>query len=278
MLFTNEISLNEIEKLFNKMNELIFNSCLIKPIFSFKKSWNHNELIKKTDKEICNTKSIKHSNKIDYSIILSNIISYFSLIDVIQHLSHQMLHLYCLQYNIQATSRQGYYHNINFKKIAESFDFIVTKDKNGYGKTKVKKNMVDKICNWYFEEKEKNNIFNNINIEYYCPICNTKILAIPKQKIICGKCNVEFIETTKQKKGENEMQKDNWIVTYYKNKAIVMNEDRLLFYIEIPKEFVVLGETVAEEDLTPVSTLSGIEKAEINIAVYDALEKYDFFD
>lgn len=53
----------------------------------------------------------------------------------------------------------------------------------------------------------------------------------------------------------NQEQKDNTIIAYIDGKAIVKNDDGELYYCEMPEDFVTIGETMFEADLTPVSEL-----------------------
>ena len=235
-------------------------------------------IIKKINNNLCETEEVKKNNNRYYNLIFNDSILYFSLLDVIPILAHEMIHLYCLQNNIKATSRNEYYHNKQFKIIAEKFHFTVKQNNYGFGETYLPTKYIDKICILYFKYFNNKNRFIHQKNKYICPKCNTEIIASANQKIKCLNCNIYFKEIYNEKKGENQMQKDNRIVAYCNNKAIVMNEDSELFYIEMPSEFCEIGETALEEDLTPIAKLSGTEQAKIHIKVYQSLEKYDFFD
>lgn len=58
-----------------------------------------------------------------------------------------------------------------------------------------------------------------------------------------------------QKICETEPQKDNRIIAYYENMAIVEDEWGELFYSILEIEFVNIGETLFEEDLLPLNSL-----------------------
>lgn len=57
-----------------------------------------------------------------------------------------------------------------------------------------------------------------------------------------------------------KIQKDNTVVDYINEKAIVIDDEGEIFFVEIPQEFVTLGETMLEDDLTPLSILSFAEQ------------------
>lgn len=50
-------------------------------------------------------------------------------------------------------------------------------------------------------------------------------------------------------------QKDNSIIAYLNGRAIVQDEDGQIYVCAIPEEFIAIGETVFEEDLTPIAKL-----------------------
>ena len=58
-------------------------------------------------------------------------------------------------------------------------------------------------------------------------------------------------------------QLDNTIVAYIDGKAIVLGDDGEYYYCEMPEEFVTIGETMFEADLTPVSELPIIKQYSI---------------
>ena len=62
---------------------------------------------------------------------------------------------------------------------------------------------------------------------------------------------------------KNQAQKDNTIIAYIDGKAIVEDEEGELYYCDIPEDFVTIGETMIENDLTPLSELSIMEQYNI---------------
>lgn len=53
----------------------------------------------------------------------------------------------------------------------------------------------------------------------------------------------------------DNIQTDNTIIAYIDGKAIVLGDEGELYYCEMPEDFVTIGETMFEADLTPVSEL-----------------------
>lgn len=68
----------------------------------------------------------------------------------------------------------------------------------------------------------------------------------------------------------NEFQTDNTIIAYIDGKAIVEDELGELYYCEMPEDFVTIGETMFEEDLTPISELSIMEQYNIRSQLAEA--------
>ena len=62
---------------------------------------------------------------------------------------------------------------------------------------------------------------------------------------------------------KDKFQKDNPIIAYIDGKAIVEDEEGELYYCDIPEDFVTIGETMFENDLTPLSELSIMEQYNI---------------
>jgi hypothetical protein len=62
---------------------------------------------------------------------------------------------------------------------------------------------------------------------------------------------------------KNQAQKDNTIIAYIDGKAIIEDEEGKLYYCDIPEDFVTIGETMFENDLTSLSELSIMEQYNI---------------
>ena len=62
---------------------------------------------------------------------------------------------------------------------------------------------------------------------------------------------------------KDKFQKDNTIIAYIDGKAIVEDEEGELYYCDISEDFVTIGETMFENDLTPLSELSIMEQYNI---------------
>ena len=62
---------------------------------------------------------------------------------------------------------------------------------------------------------------------------------------------------------KDKFKKDNTIIAYIDGKAIVEDEEGELYYCDIPEDFVTIGETMFENDLTPLSELSIMEQYNI---------------
>ena len=48
---------------------------------------------------------------------------------------------------------------------------------------------------------------------------------------------------------------ENEVIGYMNGKAIVKNENSEWFYVEVPEEFIIDGEQIADEDLAPLELL-----------------------
>lgn len=58
-------------------------------------------------------------------------------LEIVDTMLHELVHVYCDQNNIKDTSRNGFYHNQRFKKIAEEFGLLCIATDNGWNTTSV---------------------------------------------------------------------------------------------------------------------------------------------
>lgn len=129
---------------------------------------------------------------------------------------HEMVHYYCTVNNIKDTSRNGTYHNMNFKEQAEKRGLVVKKDSR-YGwtitepseelKEFVKENGLTKIS---ISRKEKQNTGDGTTAggtttggttaggagkkksstrKYQCSSCSISVRATKEVRIACMDCN-----------------------------------------------------------------------------------------
>lgn len=120
-----------------------------------------------------------------------------------------LIHEMCHQYNneiigVQDTSRNNVYHNEHFKKTAESHGLIVEKSSRGrgYSQTYASERLLEWIISNDLNEiflyrktiKNNNQKKKGNSIRYVCPICEMKIRATKKVKVICGDCMVQMLD------------------------------------------------------------------------------------
>ena len=121
--------------------------------------------------------------------------------------------------NIQDCSRQGTYHNKQFKATAESVGLIVTKsEKYGYAHTAPSDSLIEWILENDIQEIKLNRNEGGIRItggnntgnasggqtpgknpnshstKYTCPVCGNSVRATKKLNVICGDCMQAMLE------------------------------------------------------------------------------------
>lgn len=120
-------------------------------------------------------------------------------------LIHEMVHLWNLQEGVQDTSRSGTYHNRKFKDAAEAHGLIVEKSaKYGYSTTTLAPatlTFVQSLGKSGFSlvrprplglkgaSKSKQS-----SRKYVCPGCGAIIRATKEVYVICGECELPFVE------------------------------------------------------------------------------------
>lgn len=191
-------AINELHKAFHKLNKELFNGELPEPAIliqnqgnrknvlgwcSVAEIWVDSEKKKRHEINIC----AEHLNR--------------HMLAVLSTLLHEMVHLYNLTNGITDVSRNGTYHNKNFKKQGEIRGLIVEHDPNlGWSITKIHPSLVKQIYTYGIDESafslarmsEKKDKKKSSLRKYVCPECNTSIKATKEVNIICGDCNCHY--------------------------------------------------------------------------------------
>ena len=203
--------IEKLENLFSKFNDKFYNGELQQPIITVSpdmtkgaygwctgwKAW-HIEAEQETDK--------KNSSDEGYYEI-NMCAEYLSrpFENIAETLLHEMVHLYNLQIGVQDTSRGGTYHNKKYKESAEAHGLTVEKTKSGWNKTALNaeaKEFVDGLKDKKFKLFRERGFkldagkaaSKQSTRKYVCPECGCIIRATKEVRVICGDCNVEFVE------------------------------------------------------------------------------------
>lgn len=193
--------IEELESLFSKLNDRLFNGELETPVitiapdtcraygwFTTWRAW------KETD---------DNDSEGYYEINVTSDYLNRTPVEIAGTLLHEMVHLYNQMNNIQDTSRGGNYHNKNFKIAAESHGLKVTKTpKSGFSKTEPDTETAEYFeslnlkFNLYRPTPEKNQkvVKKSSTRKYVCPVCGTIIRATKEVHVECMECGVEFEE------------------------------------------------------------------------------------
>lgn len=200
---TKELNINELYRVFDLLNEKLFNKKLEIPVM----------LIQSRRKNILGTCSVnriwanKNSKKAkkNYEITLSAENLDRPIEEIVATLLHEMIHLHCSLNNIKDTSNNHVYHNKKFKEEAEKYGLIISYAQTiGWSVTILKdetKKLIatfkinEKLFEYYRDvhqllrvakEKNKRN-------KYKCP-CDITITSSKELNIICGICKDPFIK------------------------------------------------------------------------------------
>lgn len=140
------------------------------------------------------------------------------MVDVLQTLLHEMIHLYALENDIQDVSRNGSYHNKKFKANAEAHGMEYTHDgpdpKIGFSAITLTEETKEIIDTWDLDEsafginragegggKEKKTKKKSNIVKWVCE-CDTIIRSSkPEINVICGDCGSKF---KKEETGDDE--------------------------------------------------------------------------
>lgn len=196
-----------LNKLFDRINDTLFESVLSRPIITIQNTPNAyghitvNKVWKSGD-------AYRHELNIGAGTINRPIE------ETVATLIHEMVHLWCIAKGIKDTSRGYTYHNKNFKDEAEKRWLIIDHDKS-YGWTITRPS--DKLLEWCLEEQLEEirigyrayGFFDDDDTEkpkgngdkpktkgkaksstrkYVCPNCGISTRATKTISLICGEC------------------------------------------------------------------------------------------
>lgn len=151
-------------------------------------------------------------------------------LEVIDTMMHELVHIYCDQKGIKDTSRQGYYHNQRFKKVAEEWGLKCIPTQNGWNTSaKDNREFLEKInstlpypLTWDMmyrrPESAKRSATTGAKRKhtYICPGCNLEIKHKDIIFIRCLKCGMmlELDEDDPQHNMWEEELQDSGIEEY----------------------------------------------------------------
>lgn len=202
----------QLETLFRKLNDSFFDGQLEMPIITIQstpRAYGHYSV-----SPIWTVKGeeLKHEINIGAGT-LDRDIEY-----TVCTMLHEMCHYWNdTVLNVQDCSRQGTYHNKQFKATAESVGLIVTKsEKYGYAHTAPSDSLIEWILENDIQEIKLNRneggvritggnntgngngtaakIGNSHSRKYRCPVCGNSVRATKKLNVICGDCMEVMIE------------------------------------------------------------------------------------
>lgn len=203
MIKTKELNINELYRVFDLLNEKLFDKKLEIPVLLIQ-SRRKNILGTCSVNRIWASKKVKKAKK-NYEITISAENLNRPIEEIVATLLHEMIHLHCSLNDIKDTSNNHVYHNKKFKVEAESHGLIITCIETiGWSITTLKeetKKLIatfkinEKLFEYYrnvpqlsriAKEKTKRN-------KYKCP-CNICITSTKELNIICGICKDPFVK------------------------------------------------------------------------------------
>ena len=191
---TISIVINELERLFEELNNKYFNGQLEQPVITVSPDTT------KGAYGWCTAwKAWKNGETEHYEINICSEYLDRGIKEVAETMLHEMVHLYNVMNGVKDTSNNGFYHNVKYKTAAEKFGLKVDKSpKYGYSRTSLQEETEAFITGLNLKEitlvrrkiekpasKSKNN-----SIKYVCPCCGAIVRATKPVMIGCLDCNV----------------------------------------------------------------------------------------
>lgn len=198
-----QTALATLNQLYGYLNEVFFESALsTEPVITINYEKNNNVFgCYHTTEKWFNNSDDSGNKQINLSAQHLNRTFY----ELVGTLLHEMCHQYADELGIKDTSRNGTWHNKNFKEIAERHGLVCTKaEKIGFSVTTLTEESKIKLREKYPEgisilyhktietiQKEKR---PSSTRKYVCPGCDDSVRATKDVRIICGKCNKQMIK------------------------------------------------------------------------------------
>lgn len=200
-----EVITNELNKAFCIFNDKLFESRLPEPVV----------LVQANIKTLLKMCVIKEDTIEKSEIRIRIELLNKSFEEIMEMLLHKMCHLLNHLIGIKDTTRNGTYHNTNFKELAE-FIGLNTEycTKYGWSITTLGPSLIellktsginkDALTLRRYEGQSGGEVKKQSMRKYICPVCKTPIRATKDVNVICGICKVDFVKvgTEEIKKGD----------------------------------------------------------------------------
>jgi hypothetical protein len=190
-----KMAIDELHKIFTFLNLEIFNNILPEPAITIQSKGKRNALGWCSKNPIW-VDSENKEQKYEINICAEN--ANMKTTDIVEVMLHEMVHLYGDIHEIKTTSRNGSFHNKNYRDLALQFGLNVAKTKQyGYSETMLCEETIILVNNANFNQdafilariNDEGNISKKKgSIKHVCPDCGNKARTTKEIPLICGKC------------------------------------------------------------------------------------------
>lgn len=208
----NELHIDKLNRLFDEFNEHYYHGELKRPMITSYPDLSKKALGWVTTVPVWVTNKLVN-NVEQYELNISANFLNLGFVSIAGTLLHEMAHLYNLQHGVRDVSNNGYYHNKNFKRVAEAHGLKTFKARVVGIDTDIADSELEYIdslrttfnfvrATWTGFDEDGSRVQNidppkpkeQNTFTYYCPKCGERIRSNnPDANIICGDCGVKFI-------------------------------------------------------------------------------------
>lgn len=229
-------AIDELTRIFEFLNDRLYQGSLPHPVITIQTNGRRKEVL-----GWCSSEQVWVSRADGEYFYEINIVAEHldrKGLDIAETMNHEMVHLYNNETGVKDVSRQGYFHNKNFKMAAESKLLECEKvQSKGWAKTfptpefikLVEEMQIDETAFYLVrdalkkkegdqekEPKEK----KKKSIKYQCPKCHSSVRATKSILIACMSCKTVMLDS-EGKPGEIANKSDN-------NKGIEGTENKAI--------------------------------------------------
>ena len=181
----------QFEKMFEIFNKEFFESELEMPLFRFQSKCG--------DGSFNPDAVIDQGTKYSHEIIVPIEVLGDKIENIAACLLHNMIHYWAFIKGYKVSCNNDFYHNKNFKSMAEYCGLETEYDETKGWMTSASTSFAESCKKYGFKKTWRNRYINNAGLKpsstrkYICPCCGNSFRATKNIRVMCMDCNEQFV-------------------------------------------------------------------------------------